>query len=116
MVGRVERVRAPVFNVRLLKVIAFVPFTVPAPAKFTVLIPLVKVPLFVSVPLAEMDRLKDELPEKLSPPLMVTEFANALAVPIFTVNPNGITALVVLVGTPPHQLAGVCQSPLFGPT
>ena len=42
---------APAFIVRLLNVMAVVPFTVPAvPEKLTVPVPLVKVPLLVSVP------------------------------------------------------------------
>jgi hypothetical protein len=54
IVGVVAKDNAPVVNVKLLKVIAPEPFTVPAFANTTVPVPLVNVPLLVKVPLALM--------------------------------------------------------------
>ena len=47
---------------------------------------------------------------------MFTVFATAFADCIFTVEPAGILILLVEVGTPPHQLADVFQSPDAPPT
>ena len=54
IVGVVDNDKAPAVNVKLLNVIAPEPFTVPAFANATVPVPLVNVPLLVSVPLALM--------------------------------------------------------------
>ena len=72
IVGMVVKVETPAVSVRLLKVMAFEPFTVAAFTMVTVPVPLIKVPLLVKVP-----------------PALMFKFAAAfqLNVPLFTTLP-----------------------------
>jgi hypothetical protein len=88
-----------------------VPETVPLPAKLTLDVPAVKVPLLVNVPLLAIVIVGALDVEIVAPEFIVKEFK--LTFEEMTAEfevPEGIVTLVEEVGTPPHQLAASDQS------
>ena len=81
IVGMVETVRLP-FIVRLFSVDAELPLIVPAPENIIVLLPALKVPLFVKLPPFSMVRWKLPEMERIAPLLMVMDATFASAVEI----------------------------------
>ena len=88
-----------------------VPETVPLPAKLTLDVPAVKVPLLVNEPLLAIVIVGALDVEIVAPEFIVKEFK--LTFEEMTAEfevPEGIVTLVEEVGTPPHQFAEFDQS------
>jgi hypothetical protein len=88
-----------------------VPETVPFPAKVTLEVPAVKVPLLVNEPLLAIVIVGVPVVDTVAPELIVNEFTLTLEeITAEFVVPEGIVTFVADVGTPPHQLAAFDQS------
>ncbi len=88
-----------------------VPDTVPFPAKVTLEVPAVKVPLLVNEPLLEIVMVGEPEVDTVAPELIVKEFTFTLEeITAEFVVPEGIVTFVAEVGTPPHQFAVFDQS------
>jgi hypothetical protein len=88
-----------------------VPDTVPFPAKETVEVPAVNVPLLVNEPLLEMVMVGVPDVETVAPELIVKELSSTFdEITTELIVPEGIVTFVAEVGTPPHQFAAFDQS------
>ena len=114
-VAAVPKSKAPYVSI-LLKVV--VPLMEPLPENITepVLADALNVPLLVKLPPEDMVRLFEPVITKLPLEAIVTELATALVVCMLMVELAGIITSVDVVGTPPHQLLALFQSPEVPPT